>query len=102
MPNCWPAVGASDGCSPEQNRAWQRTPVRSSWVTVICVAVSILHHPVLRVSRVGSAGGPSRPRPVLPGPGGGPDDHGAPRPPGLARAAPPVVFGRQLIGVGVD
>src|SRR5215471_14884099 len=51
MPNCWtarliavatmPAVGASEGCSPEQNRAGQRAPVRSSWVRVICVAVDI-------------------------------------------------------------
>jgi hypothetical protein len=32
---------ASEGCSPEENRAWQRAPLTSSWVTVICVAVGI-------------------------------------------------------------
>src|SRR6185437_2338803 len=62
MPNCCTArliavvaisaVEASDGCSPEQNKAWQRTPFMSSSVTVICVVVDISHHPVLLVSRV--------------------------------------------------
>jgi hypothetical protein len=46
------AVGASDGCSPEENKAWQRAPFMSSSVMVICVAVGISHHPVLLVSRV--------------------------------------------------
>ena len=28
-----PGVGASDGCSTEENRAWQRTPFLSWWVS---------------------------------------------------------------------
>ena len=53
------AGGTSDGCNPEENRAGQRAPSMSSWVTVICVAVGISHHPVLRVVRVGLRGGGS-------------------------------------------
>ena len=45
--------GVSDGCSAEENRAWQRTPFLSCWVQVICGAVGISHHPVLVVPRVG-------------------------------------------------
>jgi len=62
MPNCvtarliaaatMSAVGASEGCSAEENRARQRAPFMSGWVKVICVAVGISHHPVVRVSRL--------------------------------------------------
>src|SRR5262245_65258118 len=34
--------------------------------------------------------------------GGGPDGHGRPGSPGPAHTAPPVLFGRQVLGVGVD
>jgi len=34
--------------------------------------------------------------------GGGPDDHGRASSPGPVYAAPPVVLGRQVIGVGFD
>src|SRR6516164_297451 len=44
----------------------------------------------------------SRPRRVLPATGGGPDHHGRPGSPGPARAAPPVLLGRQIIGVALD
>src|SRR5262245_12415825 len=88
MPNCCtarliaaatiPAVGASEGCSPEENRAWQRALVMSSGVTVICVAVGISHHPVLVAYRLRlwAVGRRSWLRPVLPLAGGGPEDHG--------------------------
>jgi hypothetical protein len=114
MPNCYTArliavaamsaVGASDGCSPEENRAWQRAPLTSSWVTVSCVAVGIWHHPVLVVSRVGlwAVRGRSRPRPLLAVAGGGPDDQGRAGSPGPADAALPVLLGQQVIGVGLD
>jgi hypothetical protein len=49
------AVGTSDGCSPEQNRAWQRASSMVVWVTAICVAVGISHHPV-SLSRLWAAG----------------------------------------------
>jgi hypothetical protein len=48
------------------------------------------------------AGRRLRPRPALPGAGGGPDDHGRPGSPGPGYAAPPVLLGEQVIGVGLD
>ena len=39
---------------------------------------------------------------ALPGAGGGPDDHGRPGSPGPGHAAPPVLLGEQVIGVGLD
>jgi hypothetical protein len=71
MPNCctarliamatMSAVETSDGCSPEQNRASQRASSIVVWVTAICVAVGISHHPVLLVSRLWAAGRRSQP-----------------------------------------
>src|SRR6516164_2271357 len=111
IPNCWTArpiavatmsaVGASDGCSAEENRAWQRAPFIFIWVKPICVAAGISHHPVLVVLfrvrlwaeiawRQRLAGRRLRPRPVLPV-GGGPDDYGSPGP---AHAALLILLGR--------
>ena len=114
MPNCcterlmavatMSAVGASEGCSPEENRARQRALFMSSWVRTICVAVGISHHPVLSASRVGLwvSGRRSGPRPVVPVAGGGPDDLGRAGSPGPVYAPPPVVLSGQVIGGGVD
>jgi hypothetical protein len=41
-----PAVGASDGCSPEANSARHRAWLTFSLVTASCVMVGISHHPV--------------------------------------------------------
>ena len=48
------------------------------------------------------AGHRSPSRPVLPVTGGGPDGHGRSGSPGPPRAAPPVLLGQQVIGVGLD
>ena len=79
------------------------------WVKAICVAAGISHQPVLVVvfrvrlwAQIGwrqrLAGRRSPPRPVLPV-WNGPDDHGSPGP---GHAAPPILLGRQVIGVGLD
>jgi hypothetical protein len=58
------AVGASDGCSAEENRAWQRASFMFIWVKAICVAAGISDHPVLvavfRVSLWAEIGGRQR------------------------------------------
>src|SRR5215471_13361778 len=106
------AVGASEGCSAEENRAWQRARFVFIWVKAICVAAGISHHPVLAVVfrvrlwaesgwRHRPAGRRSRPRSFLPV-WGGPDSHGWPGPPGPAHATLPILPGRQVIGVGLD
>src|SRR5215467_8198223 len=100
------AVGASDGCSADENRAWQHTPFTFIWVKAICVAAGISHHPVLAVvfrvrlwAEIGwrqrLTGRRSRPRPVLPV-WSGPDGHGWPGLSGPAPAALPILLGRQV------